>query len=164
MTSVLNLGSSVSASWSTRPGFAGGYAVIPLTAPRLSPFLGYTGAALKLSWQASGGADVIGYSVEPFSNGSPTEAISSARSPQTFTTEFTADAAFTAKSRSSGPGTLGPWSATATGPYQADIAYAYDSLGRMRTVAWADGVTESYTFDSAGNLPTAAFTNTPSED
>jgi len=138
-----------------------GPTLIPLTAPPLSPALGYTGAALSLAWQPSGEANVTGYSVELFSNGGPTEAISSATSPQTFTTAFTSGTVFTAKSRASGPGTLGPRSVAATGPYQADITYLYDSLGRMQTVAWAAGFTESYTFDSAGNLLAAAYTTTP---
>jgi YD repeat-containing protein len=135
--------------------------LIPLTAPPLVPNLGYTGAALRLSWAPSGEGGVTGYAVELMSNGASSETKTPTASPQNFTTAFASGVAYTARARSSGPGTLGPWCASATGPYQAQLAYVYDSQGRIASIAWAAGFTEAYAFDSAGNLLSASYSPTP---
>lgn len=136
-------------------------ALVPLTAPPLNPFLGYTGAALRLTWLPSGQSNVTGYVAELQSDGILSESTQPAASPQLFTTSFSSAVVYTAQARCSGPGTLGPWCATVTGPYQAELAYGFDALGRLSSVAWGGGFTETYAFDSAGNLLTAAYTATP---
>lgn len=134
--------------------------LVPLTAPPLSAGLGYTGTALQLSWQASGEGNVSAYAVELLADGSSAETHSPTASSQTFTTTFSSGVVFTARVRSSGAGTLGPWSVSAVGPYQADIVYTYDALGRLETVAWGAGFTEAYSFDAAGNLLSATYSTT----
>lgn len=136
-------------------------ALVPLTAPPLNPFLGYTGAALRLTWLPSGQSNVTGYSVELQSDGVLSESTQPTASPQLFATPFASAVVYTARARCSGPGTLGPWCATVTGPYQAEIAYGFDALGRLASVAWGGGFTEAYAFDSAGNLQTVAYTAAP---
>jgi hypothetical protein len=136
-------------------------ALVPLTAPPLNPVLGYTGTALRLTWLPSGQANVTGYAVELQSDGVLSESDQPTASPQIFTAAFASGVVYTARARCSGPGTLGPWCATVTGPYQAELAYSFDGLGRLQSVAWEAGYTEAYVFDSAGNLDTITYTTTP---
>jgi YD repeat-containing protein len=119
--------------------------------------LGYTGTALRLSWLPSGEANISGYSVELLANGGSSETDTPTVSPQTFAASFTSGIVFTAQVRSIGPNTKGPWSTLASGPYQADIVYTYDALGRLGSVAWDAGFTEAYGFDSTGNLLSATY-------
>jgi hypothetical protein len=128
-----------------------------LTQPPVSPMLGYTGTALRLSWLPSGEANISGYSVELLANGGSSETDTPTVSPQTFAASFTSGIVFTAQVRSIGPNTKGPWSTLASGPYQADIVYTYDALGRLGSVAWDAGFTEAYGFDSTGNLLSATY-------
>lgn len=136
--------------------------LVPLTAPPVAPSLGYTGSALQLSWSASGEANVTGFSTELLGNGSSTETSASPASPGQFTAAFAAGTRFAGRVRATGAGTAGPWSSTASGPYKADLSYTFDPQGRLQSVAWAAGFTETYGFDSAGNLLTVSYAPTTS--
>ncbi len=135
--------------------------LFPLTAPPVPQNLGYTGTKLQLAWGSSGESGVSSYVTELLSNGSSPESTTATASPQAYVTSFASGVVYTARARCCGTATLGPWSPVVTGPYQAQITYTYDSLGHIQTVAWAAGFTESYQFDSAGNLLSAAYTPTP---
>jgi len=136
--------------------------LIPLTAPPKAPLLGYTGSKLQLAWSPSGESNVTGYATQLLSNAVSPENTTASQSPQQYATAFGAGIVFTACVRASGPGTLGPWSASVTGPYQSNIIYAYDALGRIATITRAAGFTETYGFDSAGNLLSAAYATSTS--
>jgi hypothetical protein len=136
--------------------------LVPLSAAPTAPALGFTGSALQLAWTASGEGGVTAYTIELLANGASTESGTATASPARFTSAFAAGTRFTARIRSSGPGTLGPWCSPIGGPYKADITYGFDVQGRLQTVAWGDGFTESYTFDTAGNLLSVSYTTPPS--
>ncbi len=93
--------------------------------------------------------------------GASPESTTAAASPQQYLTSFASGVVYTAQARSSGIATLGPWSALASGPYLSAIAYTYDAIGRIESVVWAAGFTETYDFDSAGNLSSVVYTATP---
>lgn len=135
--------------------------LFPLTAPPVPQILGYTGAKLQFAWGPSGESGVSGYATQLLSNGTSPETTTATASPQLYATSFKSGTVYTARARCCGTATQGPWSQAVTGPYQAQITYTYDSLGRIQTVAWAAGFTETYQFDSAGNLLSASYAATP---
>jgi YD repeat-containing protein len=129
----------------------------PLLVAPTGVMLGYTGAALRLSWSSSSEQGVTGYALALDGSDDSSETSTATQSPSSFQSNLEADVVYTARVRASGPETLGPSSQTATGPYRTTLRYAYDSLGRMTAVDWQNSFSEAYAFDSAGNITSASY-------
>lgn len=136
----------------------GSPAVIPLTTAPTGVVLGFDGTHLRANWTAAAGSGVTGYVAELSLNGVATETDPAATLQQVFTSGLTADSIFTARVRASGANAKGPWSAPATGPYRTALTYGFDAQDRIHTIGWSNGATETYGFDTAGNLLTFART------
>ncbi|MFL5384867.1 MAG: fibronectin type III domain-containing protein, partial [Longimicrobiaceae bacterium] len=130
-------------------------AITVLTVAPTGMQLDYDGAALVASWQAV--ANAPGYSAELQADGTAVETQPATGTTATFTRALASGVVYTARVRVSAPPALGPWSATAAGPYLAAVSYVYDPLGRLTSVAMPT-VTLGYTYDDAGNVLTATRT------
>lgn len=133
-------------------------ALVPLTAPPTSPSLVFDGSELLLSWSPSDETNVTGYTANLLANGALRASVSPAKSPQPFDSGLDLGVVFSGQARATGTMTQGPWSAAAAGPYQTQLNYNFDSDGRLHTIQWSGGATETYVFDAAGNLLSTAVT------
>jgi len=129
-----------------------------LTSPPATASLGYNGTSLIGSWSAPS-QTVTGYVVELLAGGSSVETHNATASPQTFTTSVANGVVYEVQVRgtANSGAVTGPW-ATAPGPYFAALTYAYDSVGRVKSVEWAGTATEAFSYDTAGNVLTVTWT------
>jgi hypothetical protein len=133
---------------------------VPLTARPEKPRLLYDGTHLIAYWSPSGQSGVTGYVAELQAGGTPIQQTTPPQSPQPFESNLTNGVVFRMQVRSTGPGTKGPWSDFAPGPYGAAMVYSFDAAGRIHTVQWNTTYTQTYTFDAPGSIEGVQYTTT----
>ncbi len=137
--------------------------LVPLTKPPQAMTLGFDGTHLIGNWQPASPPDpqVTGYVVQLLANGIVSETLLPPQPPQTFVSGLTTATIYTAQTRATGDRVKGPWSAPATGPYAAAWTITFDASGRLQRVAWTGAMTQTYTYDTAGNITSVAYAPTP---
>lgn len=131
--------------------------LVLLTAPPTAMALGFDGEHLRASWGPSGQGDVTGYVVQLLTGGQVSETFSPPAPPQTFASGLNDAVSYTAQARATGLRVKGPWCAPAVGPFAVALVYAFDALGRVASVTWTGVKTQTYTFESAGNLVSVQY-------
>lgn len=111
----------------------------------------WTGAAFVATWSAVAEPAVTGYTAELRKDGAVVETKQPASPTATFDATLQIGASYAAVVRARGNGTLGPWSAPASGPSSRSVVYTHDDLGRLTTVSDAN-TTTTYTYDDLGNI------------
>lgn len=135
-------------------------AVVPLIAAPTLMRLGYDGTHLIANWQAPTQSGVTGYIVTLYAGVGAEETQTPRQTSQQFQCGFVEATVFTAAARATNANARGPWSAAATGPYLAQLTFAYDYAGRLQSVAWANAKTQTYALDAPGNIQSVTFTDT----